>query len=57
MDELEKVPLAVIYKQNGKIFLEGSGDCSDFELFGFLKTYVSYFEESIIDSFENIGDD
>jgi len=58
MVEKEKIPLAIIYKQNGKLWLEGSPDCNDFELFGFLKTYVVYLEEILVDSFESFdGED
>ena len=44
----EKVPLAVIYKQNGFINVDFTEDCNKhFELFGFLKCLVNKMEEDM----------
>lgn len=46
----EKIPLLLIFKEDGEIKTETSRDCKDFELLGFLKCYVDLFEKSMKDT-------
>lgn len=49
----EKIPLAIIYKQNRQIQIELSKDTSIFELYGFLNLYMETLECDLLNSFEN----
>ena len=50
--KLEKVPLLVVYKQDGNINLEYSDDTHMFEIYGYLKLYLKILEEELLESFE-----
>ncbi len=52
-EELEKVPLLIVYKQGDKIYAEQSEEIIDkFQLFGFLKVYLSDFEDRLLEELE-----
>lgn len=40
MKGTEKIPMLLIYKENGMIKTDASKDFSEFELYGFLKLYI-----------------
>jgi len=50
----EKVPIFIIFKQDGQIKTEtpDNYDCKDFELYGFLKCFITQMEEHLINSIE-----
>lgn len=48
----EKLVLAEISKEDGKIGMEVNKSANTFELLGFLKCYVEALEEDLINSFE-----
>jgi hypothetical protein len=53
----ERVPMLMVYKQNGKIYLDINEDeALAFEVYGFLSLYLNRLEESLTSSIE-IGDD
>jgi len=45
----EKVLLWAIYKHNGQWKTEGTRDCKDYELYGFLKIFLKNFEKNLQD--------
>jgi len=46
--ETEKVPMAIIYKQNGFINIDFSDDANKgYEIFGFLKCLVNKMEDDL----------
>jgi len=50
----EKIPLAIIYKQNGLINIDFSQDSNKgYELFGFLKCLIKKMEEELTNSIED----
>lgn len=38
--KMEKIPLLLVFKEDGLIKTDVSGDVNDFELYGFLKLFV-----------------
>ena len=44
----EKVPIFIIFKEDGNIKTEMGPDSNDFELYGFLKCFVKQMEEGLI---------
>jgi len=51
--ELEKIVIATIYKQNGKIHLEcNQEDTKVYELYGFLRCYLTILEEDLLNQME-----
>lgn len=53
--EKEAIPLAVMYRKNGKIFLKKMHDTNDYEMYGFLANYCRILDNKIHSSFD--GDD
>jgi len=53
----ERVPMLMVYKQNGKIYLDINEDeALAFEVYGFLSLYLNRLEESLTSSIE-LGED
>jgi len=57
--QTEKVPIFMIYKQNGQIKTDTDDgyDCKDFELYGFLKCFIKHMEKYLIDDLKPREDD
>ncbi len=47
--DLEKVPLAYIYKHNGNLNIDFTNDTHDYEVYGFLKLFLRKMEEKFLD--------
>ena len=45
----EKVPLFVVYRENGKLRNKKTKDCNDLELFAYLKLVLNVAEERFYD--------
>lgn len=52
----EKVPLAIIYKQDGNINIDFTRDSKSYELFGFLKCLVNEIEDDLTFSLSKKND-
>jgi hypothetical protein len=52
----EKVPLFLIYKQDGQIKTDVSKDINDYELYGFLKLFIDRMEKELKDLIEDRED-
>lgn len=51
--DLEKIPLLVIFKQDGKINADIANEkISVFELYGFLKVYLELMKKNLMDTFD-----
>lgn len=50
--EKEKIPLAIIYKQDGKINIEYTNESKDFEIYGFLQIILLDLEQYLYDNLE-----
>jgi len=48
----EKIPLMLVYKQDGKINADITEDAYTYELYGFLKCYVDVLEADLKDNLE-----
>ena len=55
-DKLEKIPLLLIYKEEGLIKTDVSTDVSDYELYGFLKLFTDRMGEELKDAIEERTD-
>ena len=44
----EKIPLLIVYKQGNKIKFQTSREIGNFELYGFLKTYIKFLKEELL---------
>ena len=52
----EKVPLFLIFKENGSIKTEVSQDINDYELYGFLKLFIERMGKQLKDLIEERED-
>ena len=46
--QYEKVPLLTVFKEGDKIKFRTTRDITNFELYGFLKTYIKFLEADLI---------
>ncbi len=53
----EKVPILLVYKEDGQIKTDVSDDVSDYELWGFLKLFVDRMGEFLKDDIKEREDD
>ncbi len=53
----EKIPLLLLYKEDGLIKTDVSDDANDYELYGFLKLFVERMGEVLKDLIEERTDD
>lgn len=55
--KIEKVPIASIYKENGKLVIEYHYDCADYELFGFLQILIIDMKNRLLENLEDFNDE
>ena len=48
----EKIPIAIIYKEDGKINIEYTDENRAFEIYGFLQIILIDMEQNLLDSLE-----
>ena len=56
-DNLEKIPLLLVYKEDGQLKTDISNDTNDYELWGFLKLFIDRMGEFLKENIEEREDD